>query len=166
MRKLVRGLVRPRTFIPLLLMVVGFLGAYSTLSIPMLSLWINAIDIAIWFMIVAQYTPVVWRVLREDNPRMEENFVFGIVLLFTALAVSRMWAIAVMMNDRPAWMIGHWLPPLCYWVIAVSGFYFIKVPGGTTKYLTWAVVLAVLIITLVLALTHAVLAIPPEASIL
>lgn len=152
--RFLRGLARPSTFLPFLLCcIVGFITAASVFNGVAVSIFFNGFDIAICVLIDIAYMPVLWHSIRAPNPTKEQYLVSGILLAWNAIAFSRGWVMAAIMMGRPAWMLNHWVLSLCYAMVAMSGFYFLKVPGkvnGGWRYVTIALVLAVAIITVFL----------------
>lgn len=130
MKRLLRGLVRPSTFLPVvLLLFVAFIVAGEFIPPNSLALLINGIFISMWIVICATYVPVLTRSLRADHVLLDQYHVSGVLLLWTALAASRFWSIAIILAGKPAWMVNHWFQTFCYLTAALSGFYLLQVPG-------------------------------------
>ena len=105
-------------------------------------------------MVFAAYSPTLLRSLRADHELREQHLVTGILLMWGAIAASRMWSLALIMAGKPPWMINHWFQTFCYVVAAASGYYYLKIAGPSRvgyRYATMAAIGAVLITTIVLA---------------
>lgn len=157
MRRLIRGILKPNTLTPFLLLIASFLVSVTYIPKDINSIIINSIVIGIWVIIVRRYGEVAWNLLREEKEQEEEPVVLGILLLFTCFAMSRIWSTVYIVMDRPAWMESHWFPQFFFTAAAVSGYWFLNV-RGTNKikcgYPVWAMLISLIIVTGVLAYTH------------
>lgn len=155
MRRLLRGLARPSTFMPVVfLLLAGFGVAAQFVAQNTLAILINGLFIAVFVMIVAAYAPTLLRTLRAAEVQKDQYLVSGILLLWGSIAASRMWSLALIMAGKPAWMINHWFQTLCYLMAAMSGFYFLQIPGASRvgyRYTTAAIIIAIAVVTVVLA---------------
>lgn len=154
MQKLLRGLLRPSTFVPLIILILSFALAIQLLDYDSVAIIINGIIIAVWIVVAKAYTPLLIESLREETPTKQQYLVTGVLMVWTAFAFSRIWADVYVVLGRPENMMNHWFPYLCFLTSAMSGFYFIKVPDNSDSgwgYTVFAVVGAVVISTLVLA---------------
>lgn len=129
MERLIRGILRVEFWGPLLVAGLAFLVSAIFISRDDIALVVNAVDIAVWVAILMAYFPVLIRVLREPEVKKDQHLVTGILLLWTALAFSRIWAIVFVLLGRPDYMQNALFTSFCYAAIAFSGYYFIKVPG-------------------------------------
>ena len=155
MQRLLQGLARPRTFLPLLVLVlVGYAVSAQLIPQNTLAIIINGLLIAVSVMVMAAYGPGFITALRSSELKKDQYLLSGILLLWLSLAASRMWSLALIMAGKPPWMINHWFQTFCYLVAASSGFYFLQITGHSKtgiRYVTAAIVIAVMIITVVLA---------------
>lgn len=159
MRKLLHGLARPSTYLPVLIMAALGVGI-SMGFIPQntIAIIINGLFVAVTVMIIAAYGPALVASLRAETARRDQYLVSGIIMLWLSIAASRVWSLALIMAGKPPWMINHWFQTFCYLTAAASGFYFLKITGPSktgTRYTAAAVILAVLIVTFVLAFFEA-----------
>lgn len=145
--KLVKGLLKPNALMPLVLGLGSFIVLYLFVPGRMLSSIVNSMDVAAWLVIMWINVPQLWHSLRKsgsgETPH-RQNFIMGVILLWTAIAVSRVWVI----GSERVWFPNYWLPALCFWTIGVSGYYFVKIPGSTARYVVAAIILTILIIAI------------------
>ncbi len=153
MQRLLRGLVRPDTYLPLLLICVSFITAITFSGITALMLISNGIFLAMWVTVTCAWLPALNRVLRAESFQREQNLVMGILIFWTAVGISRVWAVAYLLAGKPLWMEGTLVPVFCYFTAAASGYYFVRVAGGSTsgwRYTFFAGTMALLFSTLLL----------------
>lgn len=148
MKRLLRGLTRVSTLFPLVLMAaMAMLVPSQVLSSTVLAVLTSALGLAMWSLIIIGYTPPLIRILRRENKEpYEQNLVLGQVILWTMIAGWSVWRIAFIVMGQPKWMVGHWLVSLLSACAALSGFYFLSVPGISRlglSYMTIGVFLSV-----------------------
>ena len=159
MQRLLRGLARPSTFVPILALIAMLFGA-SAQIIPQNTLAIitNGLFISVSVMVIAAYTPALLSSLRSDAVKDDQYLITGILLFWLAISASRVWSLVIIMAGKPDWMINHWFQTFCYIAAASSGFYFLQITGHSRigyRYTTAAIVLAVAVVTFTLAFFEA-----------
>lgn len=146
-KKALRGMLRISNWIPLIPIIVFFAMAHY-LPQNRLAIVVNALDIGAWVLILRAYGPALWEKWRSDEKVTSEIYVLsGILLYVTALAMSRIWSLAIIFSGKPAWMINHWFQSFCYLLMALSCYYFLRVPGSSVsrKYIAWALAISLTI---------------------
>ncbi len=155
MRKLLHGLARPSTFLPLLALVAAAFGvAAQVVPQNTLAIVINGMFIAVSVMVVAAYGPALITSLRAEEAKKDQYLLSGIILFWVSVSASRVWSLALIMAGKPPWMINHWFQTFCYLSAASSGYYFLQISGKSKvglRYTTATIVLAVCITTVMLA---------------
>jgi hypothetical protein len=159
MQRLIRGLARPSTFLPVLGMALLAFGVSSQIVAQnTLAIVINGLFIAMSVVVVAAYGPPLTHALRSDKVQKDQYLLTGILMFWISIAASRVWSLALIMAGKPDWMINHWFQSFCYLSAAASGFYFLQITGHSKrgyKYTTAAIVIAVCIVTAMLAFFEA-----------
>lgn len=155
MQRILAGLRRPSTFVPFMILALVAAGVFSRI-VPQnqLALITNGTFIAVAMAVNSAYLPVLIQCLRAPEVKQDQYLVSGILLFFNSIALSRVWSMAIILSGKPDWMINAPVQSLCYLMAALSGFYFLKVPGRTTigwRYTTMAAITAVMIVSLWLA---------------
>lgn len=144
MRRLIKGLQKPGTFLPaLFILILGFLAATQILSAGAISIITGAIAIVVWALIMIGYIPPLIYVLRAQHRVEEQNFFLGVIMLFSAIAAWNFWRIVFVVMNKPDWMVGNWFPSLLSIIASMSGFYFLSAPGVSrvgVRYTTIAIV--------------------------
>lgn len=147
MRKFLRGVGRLSNWVMVLPIVVFF---YLALWLPQnrLAIITNGLVIGVWIPLVRNYLPPFWKNLRSDKSHPETYFLGGILLGSTAIAMSRIWSLGIIMAGKPAWMINHWFQSFCYLLAALSWYYLLRVPENkkSARYITYALITAVSVI--------------------
>lgn len=155
MQRFLRGLRHASNWLSLAPILI-FLIMAQTLNPNTLAVVINSLDIGVWILVLRAYVPPLWRKLRESRRGSADIYMLGAVLLSsTALAMSRLWSIGIILAGKPAWMINHWFQSFCYMLIALSYYYFLRIPGSLTsaKYIAYALAASVTIAVMIVALT-------------
>lgn len=152
MRRLIAGLLRPSTILPAtILMFIAWVVLSRIIPQNQLAIITNATFISVALAVNAAYGPVLIKCLRAPDMRADQYLVSGILLIFLSIAASRVWSMAIILANKPDWMINAPVQSLCYLMAALSGFFFLKVPGRTAigwRYTTMAGIFAVMIVSL------------------
>lgn len=128
MRKLLRGLARPSTLIPVFMIPVSFYAATNFFDRDTLQVIINGLCVAGGIAVWMAYAPVLYRSLRAENPSVDQFLVTGILMCWGSAMGSRAWALAYLVLQKPAWMQSHWVPYLFFVFFASSSLYFVSMP--------------------------------------
>lgn len=159
MKRLLQGLARPSTFLPLVgLMLLAFGVSAQIVPQNTLAISINGLFIAVSIMIARAYGPALINSLRAPSANKDQYLVTGILLLWFSISASRVWSLALIMAGKPPWMINHWFQTFCYLVAASSGFYFLLIPGPNKtgfKFTTYGLMIAVGVVTAMLVFFEA-----------
>jgi hypothetical protein len=153
-RKILRGLGHLSNWLPLLPVVI-FLVMAQIMSQNRLAIIINSLDIGAWFLIVRAYGWAFYMKLRSEERHSPETYFLGAVLLnVTALAWTRMWSFGIILMGKPPWMINHWFQSFCYLLIALSYYYFLRIPenSDSRRYITYSLAIAVVLMGVGLAI--------------
>jgi hypothetical protein len=155
MQRILRGLIRPSTFLPIFGMVLlGFGVSSQLIAQNVLAILINGLFIAMTVVVAAAYGVPLVNALKSEEIKKDQYLLTGIVMLWVSIAASRIWSLAIITAGKPDWMINHWFQSFCYLAAAASGFYFLQLVGHPRrglKYATAAIALAVVIVTFTMA---------------
>lgn len=151
MRRTLRGLRNLSNWV-MLLPIGLFFFMVQLFPQNKLAIITNGLDIGVWILVVRAYLPPFWTALRAREHRPETYLLGGVLLNSTALAMSRIWSLGIIVAGKPPWMINHWFQSFCYLLMALSYYYFLRVPKEheSRKYIAYALILGVVFFSSVL----------------
>lgn len=154
-KKLIRGLRKPGNWLAAVPIAFFFgIVAFNVIPPNAIAIITNGLDIGGAILINFAFLPVWVKLLRRPHSSPEAFLFGGMLLMVNAVAASRVWSWALILADKPAWMINHWFQSFCYLMVGLGMFYLLKIPGekgkSSVKYIAWGLVLAVAVMVLFL----------------
>lgn len=130
MLKTIKGVMRPKTFFA----VVLLLGAYALAALVLPRLWVaeivNGILMATSIAIIIAYGPTAMEGVR--NPRLstrQQYLAIGVCSVWLCILAFRVWSTVYLNVGRPAWMEQHWFPYATLYMCALAGIFTLRAPA-------------------------------------
>lgn len=156
MLKTVRGLLRPKTFCAVALLI----GAYVAAALLLPKLWVaeivNGVLIATSLAVLWAYGPISLDGIRNPSKSTRQQYLaLGICAVWSCILAFRLWSTVYLNVGRPAWMEQHWFPYAALYMCAMAGVFTLRAPAtlpGNRTRRSWRFIALALIGGVILAI--------------
>lgn len=130
MLKTIKGLMRPKTFFA----VVVLLGAYVLAVLTLPRLWVaeivNGVLMSTSIAIIMAYGTVALDGIRSPRTSTRQQYLaIGVCAVWVCILAFRVWSTIYLNVGRPAWMEQHWFPYATLYMCALAGVFTLRAPA-------------------------------------